>query len=57
MSPQDKLNTQHHGNRSVELLRQVKVHLQQSNNPTLAEQIDMVRILEFVINNEVKSCG
>lgn len=57
MSPQDILNTQHHGTRSVELLRQVKVHLQQSNNPALAEQIDMVRILEYVIDAEVKNCG
>lgn len=57
MSPQDKLNTQHHGSRSVALLRLVRVHLQQSNNPALAEHIDMVRFLEHVINNEIKSCG
>ena len=57
MSPQDILNTQHHGNRSVELLRQVRVHLQQSGNSALADQLDAVRILEFVIDNEVKSCG
>jgi hypothetical protein len=57
MNPQDILNTQHHGNQAVELLRQVQVHLQQSNNPYLAEQIDAVRILAFMIENEVKSCG
>ena len=55
MSPQDILNTQHHGNRSVELLRQVRVHLQQSGNSALADQLDAVRILELAIDNEVKS--
>ena len=57
MSPQDKLNTQHHGTRAVELLRQVQVHLQQSRNPRLAEQIDAMRIFEAVIDIEVKNCG
>ena len=57
MNPQDKLNTQHHGNRSVELLRQVRVHLQQSGNSALADQLDAVRILESMIDNEVKNCG
>ena len=57
MNPQDILNTQHHGAQAVELLRQVQVHLQQSGNPYLAEQIDAVRILAFMVENEVKSCG
>jgi len=57
MTPQDILNTQHHGHRSVELLRQVRVHLQQSGNSTLADQLDAVRILELEILVEVKNCG
>lgn len=57
MNPQDILNTQHHGKHAVELLRQVRVHLQQSGNPRLAEQIDAVRIAEAVIDIEVTHCG
>ena len=57
MNPQDKLNTQHHGAQAVQLLRQVQVHLHQSGNPRLAEQIDAMRIFEAVIDIEVKHCG
>jgi hypothetical protein len=57
MSPQDKLNTQHHGNQAIELLRRVSVHLTQSGNPQLEAQQNLARTLQTLIDIEVSRVG
>ena len=57
MSPQNKLNTQHHGNQAIELLRRVSVHLTQSGNPQLEAQQNLVNTLQVLIEIEVDNCG
>ena len=57
MSPQDKLNLQHHGNKAIDLLRQVEEHLSKSGCTELGQHCQITGMLQAVIEYEVASRG